>query len=319
MIPVYNDWAAITLLLPLIDDSLASANLYAMVVLVNDASSDPVPDNIIAFHPRAIVSARLLNLRRNLGHQRAIAVGLTHIQVTLAPKALVIMDGDGEDDPSDIPRLYAAMNDSMQTLTFAARRKRSEGALFRFFYWLYRFIHLLVTGIPVNVGNFSVVPSSALQQLVVVSELWNHYAAAVFRARIPYKLVATKRANRIAGESTMNFVGLVGHGFSALAVHGERVGVRLLVAAVVPLVTLVLLFGGITLVSAATSTAIPPWVASGIGTAAVVFMQLLVLVSMFTMFTLYGRTGASFIPLRDYHFFIAAETAIAVPPGEFRK
>jgi hypothetical protein len=91
------------------------------------------------------------------------------------------------------------------------------------------------------------------------------------------------------------------------------------VATTVPLIALILLFGGITVVSAASSTAIPPWVSSGVGIAAVVFMQLLVLVSMFTMFTLYGRAGASFIPLRDHHFYIEAEKAIPVTTQESRR
>ena len=92
---------------------------------------------------------------------------------------------------------------------------------------------LLLTGIPVRVGNFSVIPAAQLRRLVVVSELWNHYAAAVFKARTPKATVPTARAPRLAGRSRMNFVDLVTHGLSALSVHSELIGVRLLVVAAV--------------------------------------------------------------------------------------
>ena len=97
-------------------------------------------------------------------------------------------------------------------VVFAERTKRSESFAFRFFYALYRWLHLLLTGVAVRVGNFSAMPYSLLRRLVAVSELWNHYAAAVFKSRLPYRLLPTQRANRLAGRPQMNFVALVIHG-----------------------------------------------------------------------------------------------------------
>ena len=95
--------------------------------------------------------------------------------------------------------------------------------------WAYRFVHLLLTGERVRVGNFSVIPRDLLRRLVAVSDLWNHYAAAVFHARIPYTTIPTTRGTRYAGASQMNFVALVTHGLSAMSVFGDRIGVRLLI------------------------------------------------------------------------------------------
>ena len=79
-------------------------------------------------------------------------------------------------------------------------------------------------------GNFSVIPRERLASLVVVSELWNHYAAAAMRSRQPFCTIPTRRAERLDGESKMNFVGLVVHGLSAISVYSDIVGVRLLIA-----------------------------------------------------------------------------------------
>src|SRR5262249_43444017 len=108
-----------------------------------------------------------------------------------------------------------------------------EGLGFRFFYWLFRTTHQLLTGHPAKVGNFSLVPREQLRRLTVVSEIWNNYAAAVYKARLPMDTVPTGRAERIAGKTRMNFASLVSHGLSAMSIYNDVIGVRTLSTAVV--------------------------------------------------------------------------------------
>src|SRR2546425_10710991 len=72
--------------------------------------------------------------------------------------------------------------------------------------------------------------TTLFRSLVVMSELWNHYAAAVFRSGLPFTTTPIPRGYRIAGTSRMNFVSLTAHGMSAISVFGDVVGVRLLIA-----------------------------------------------------------------------------------------
>jgi 2-polyprenyl-3-methyl-5-hydroxy-6-metoxy-1,4-benzoquinol methylase len=81
----------------------------------------------------------------------------------------------------------------------------------------------MLTGISVRVGNFSILPRSYLSTLIVLSELWNHYAAAVFRSRLKFEMIPIPRGRRIAGASRMNFVSLVTHGLSAASVFSDIV------------------------------------------------------------------------------------------------
>src|SRR5438128_9366117 len=64
--------------------------------------------------------------------------------------------------------------------------------------------------------------------LVTMPGLWNHYAAAIFQARLPRQLAPTVRGQRYSGKSKMNFVALVIHGLQAISVFIEVVAVRLL-------------------------------------------------------------------------------------------
>jgi hypothetical protein len=106
-----------------------------------------------------------------------------------------------------------------------------EGAVFRLSYSLYRSAHRILVGRPIRVGNFSVLPWGALAQLGVVPELWNHYAAAVFRGQLPHCSILLHRGKRLRGRSRMDFVALVSHGVSAMTVFGDVVAVRLLIGA----------------------------------------------------------------------------------------
>ena len=70
--PVFNDWPAVRLLLPRLDTELAKNRLRARVVLVNDGSYVPPPASLVDAELSAISQLRVLSLRRNLGHQRAL-------------------------------------------------------------------------------------------------------------------------------------------------------------------------------------------------------------------------------------------------------
>ncbi len=231
VMPIYNDVDAVTLLTPRLDNALAEDGYSAKLLLVDDFSRPSVDPSALRQGLRAIRLIEVVRLRRNVGHQRAIAVGLLHALETDEFKWAVVMDADGEDRAEDVPRLLETIrNDAEDIIVFAERTRRSEGLLYSILYFLYRWTHYLLTGIPVRVGNFSALGRSTLTSLAVVSDLWNHYAAAVHSASIPYKQIPTQRGARLAGRSRMHFVSLVLHGLSAISVFSPLVGVRLLVA-----------------------------------------------------------------------------------------
>jgi hypothetical protein len=286
-------------------------------VLVNDGSTDALDEALFmgAGARRAIGRVWVLELRRNLGHQRAIAVGLSYLHGCARFGALVVMDADGEDRASDVPRLlekFEALGG--ERVVFAERTRRSEGLAFRALYWMYRWAHRGLTGVRVRVGNFSVLPPAAVSTLVVVSDLWNHYAASVFKARLPLDMIPTHRGVRVFGASKMNFVSLVVHGLSAISVFGDVVGVRMMVAAGLgaPVLIVVLV--------ASLAGWLPYWAGIGAVMLLVLAAQVTTLSLFFVFGALSGRGGASFIPERDAGVFvrgfraIAAGSAVAAAP-----
>jgi glycosyltransferase involved in cell wall biosynthesis len=300
LMPVYNDWQALSLLLPRLDQELAENGLNAQVFLVDDGSTLLPSENLFSLGYESIQSIDVLALRRNLGHQRAIAAGLSYIEANVGCQYVVIMDGDGEDDPSDIPKLLQKCLASGNKIVFAARTRRSEGWLFRFLYQMYRLVHFALTGVKVQVGNFSVVPVIALKKLVAVSELWNHYAAAVHKAKLPLDVVPTARGCRLAGPSQMDIVALVVHGLSAMAVFGDRIGVRLLLLVFLGILLDLGALLSVIAVRLVTFWAIPGWATYATGILLIILIQMSVVVLVFVFVILASRDRINFIPARDY-------------------
>ncbi|MEO7892349.1 MAG: glycosyltransferase [Vicinamibacterales bacterium] len=312
LIPVYNDWAALMLLLPSLDRVLLGAGRTAQLVVIDDGSFVRMPTEALTTGFDGIEKITVVSLRRNLGHQRAIAIGLAYVAAHTKPDVLIVMDGDGEDDPADVRLLLdRAEAEQFGAVVFAERRRRSEGALFTTCYALYRWLHFVLTGIPVRVGNFSAVPARQLQSLVVVSELWNHYAAAVFKARIPRVLVPTARAHRLSGESQMNFVSLVAHGLSAFSVHSELVGVRLLIGVMVLCVIALAMLVAVIGIRLFTILAIPGWTTAAVGLILFFLTQAVAVAMSFIFLVLHARSQPLFIPSRDFSYFVGEVYEVA--------
>ncbi|MDQ6886938.1 MAG: glycosyltransferase [Gemmatimonadota bacterium] len=314
LIPVLDDWEALGQLLELLDKEFAERSLRARVLVIDDGSQLPPPPSFRSLQLSVLREIDILRLRRNLGHQRAIAVGLAYIAEHLRCTAVVVMDGDGEDRPSDVPRLVEGLYQTTgDHAVFARRARRSERILFKIGYVAFCALHRILTGLRVEVGNFSVLPMVVVGRLGSVAEMWNHYAAAVVKARIPRTLIATDRGTRLAGHSRMNVLGLVTHGFSAMSVFADRIGIRLLVASSALGVAAAIGLVVVLLVRFRTDLATPGWATSTMGLLGVLLLQAVMLTFVFAVAVQSGRSGGSFLPSRDYTYFIESLSRLGSP------
>lgn len=320
LMPLRDDWVSATELIRRLDRAIPEG-FAITILLVDDGSLQGFNREDFEEPFRIIKTVRILRLRRNLGHQRAIAIGLTHLQENGCGDAVLVMDSDGEDTAEGTVTLLRAYSDDRGiTAVFAGRSRRSESLLFKCFYHLYRVLHVGLTGISVRVGNFSILPASYLNTLVAMSELWNHYAAALFRSRLPYRMIPIPRGTRIAGVSRMNFTALVSHGLSAITVFADVVGVRLLMVSFAGAILAGLGIVAAVIIRLFTDRAIPGWATYATGTLTVIMIQFFTIAASFTFFMLSNRTNLGFLPLRDYSFFVESvieiKSAVAVPVYE---
>jgi len=232
--PVYNDWEAFRLLVEDLD-SLIAINYSVSILAINDGSIDNCTIN---FKYKSIVSIEVINLTTNMGHQRAISVGLSSID-TEQYDLVIVMDSDGEDKVTDISRLIESFKSSGD-IVVAHRGKRSEGVFFKLFYFLYKAIFKLLTGYKMSFGNFSLIPAGMIDKITSMPESWNNFPASLIKSKLPISYVETKRGVRYFGYSKMNFSSLLLHGLSAISVFSEIVIIRSIMTLVVILTLAIL-------------------------------------------------------------------------------
>jgi polyisoprenyl-phosphate glycosyltransferase len=305
LLPVYEDWESARQLVQRLDAALEGQPVQPRILLLDDGSPTSAPAALVPATLRNIVCLECLRLRRNLGHQRAIAIGLCFIHTDRPCDAVLVMDADGEDRPEDAPSLIQKFlqGDSSKVI-FAQRMRRSANWTFHLGYLIYRWMHRILTGIAVKVGNFSIISSAHVATLVVASDTWNHYAASIFKNRIAYEMLPIARGRRLAGESRMNFVALMLHGLSAISVFAETVGARLTLAILAMVGVLVPLLLAVPVIRWTTDWAIPGWATTTGGLLLVIVLQMLTVALGLTLLVLFNRNNLSFLPLRDYRYFV---------------
>lgn len=304
-LPVYNDWESCAGLIQKLDAEINVDKGTYNVLVVDDCSTEGDNGKLSNLQLKHIDSIQVLRLKRNLGHQRAICVGLAHIHADYPCTMVVQMDSDGEDDPADVPRLVEQLEaENYEKIVFAQRIKRSERFFFRFFLLLYKFVHRLLTGKGISIGNFSAIPYQMLKRLVIVPELWSHYAASVLHARLPYTLVPCAREKRMAGQSKMNFTGLVMHGLSAISVYSDVVATRLLLACIGFISMVVVGFLGVVAMQFYLENVILEWLVYASAFLFMFLLQLVMFAMIFSFLILNGRKDMGFLPVKDFAVFI---------------
>ena len=182
------------------------------MVFVDDGSRDASLSLLEAAatrDPRIVVVA----LSRNFGHQAALSAALDQV----GGDAIVVMDGDMQDRPEEIPRMVATLREGFDVV-YAQRIKRKEGTLLRTAYFLfYRFLtSLSQLRLPLDAGDFSIMSRRVVVQIRSAPE-HNRYLRGL-RTWVGFRQtgIQVERAERFAGKSKYSFGALLRLGFDGI-------------------------------------------------------------------------------------------------------
>jgi glycosyltransferase involved in cell wall biosynthesis len=211
-IPVYNEVEVLPELLRrvlAVMDGLAGGPHE--LVLVDDGSVDgsrAFLTKAAEKDPRLVVIA----LSRNFGHQAALTAALDHV----TGDAVVLMDGDLQDEPEAIPRFVEAYQKGFDVV-YAQRTRRKESVSLRLAYLsFYRLLaHLSNITLPVDAGDFGLMSRRVVDELRRAPE--RHRYLRGLRAWVGHRQIGipVERAARASGTSKYTLGKLV-----ALACEG---------------------------------------------------------------------------------------------------
>ena len=98
--PVYNDWESFVILANDLSDLAVKFDLKINLIAVNDGSIKQFDNSEL--NSLNLNEIKILKLVCNLGHQRAIAIGLVEAYSYQDTDGVIVLDCDGEDKVVDV-------------------------------------------------------------------------------------------------------------------------------------------------------------------------------------------------------------------------
>jgi len=146
VVPLLNEREALPELVDEIAAACAGLDRWE-VILVDDGSTDGSWGTIASLATTRS-EVRGLRLRRNFGKSAALATGIEAAR----GEAIVTMDGDGQDDPAEIPALLAELGRGYD-LVSGWKRDRKDSARRRVASRFFNFVTSRITGVRIHDFN----------------------------------------------------------------------------------------------------------------------------------------------------------------------
>ncbi|MGG6285158.1 glycosyltransferase family 2 protein [Leptolyngbya sp. AN03gr2] len=125
VVPIYNEVESIPSLIDAIATSLRNAALTYEIICVDDGSRDG-SDALLKQQAQTRNDLKAVILRRNYGQTPAMAAGFSQA----IGKVIITLDGDLQNDPSDIPMLLEKLSEGYD-LVSGWRKNRQDASLTR--------------------------------------------------------------------------------------------------------------------------------------------------------------------------------------------
>ena len=222
LIPVYNDWRSLNLLLKKINFILSKNYLNTDIIIINDNSS--TKNNLIKKKLSRIKKITFLNLKINSGSQKAINLGLNYI-IKKKNSIVTIIDSDGEDDPKEIVKMIKLANTHKNFVITSNRLTRKENLIIRFLYRVHLILTFIITGKWISFGNFTTFNSLNIKKILQNGDSCYAHSAAVMKNCQILRIFA-KRKKRFFGQSKVSFAGLIFHSLKIITVFQKEVFFR---------------------------------------------------------------------------------------------
>lgn len=206
VVPVFDEIEVldelVSCLLLVLDEALPDG---FEILFVDDGSGDDTWAKLQKWHA-VDGRVRAIALSRNFGHQAAVSAGLEAAN----GEAVVVMDGDMQDDPAAIPRMLDLYREGYDVV-YAVRIERSEGRWKRLGYWLHYRLgsRLADVALPIDAGDFGLMSRRVVDEVNALPERLRYVRG--LRAWVGFRQVGIPvvRGERAGGRSKYTLRGLL--------------------------------------------------------------------------------------------------------------
>ena len=175
VIPVFNEEENIPDIFREIK-SVCEENRYVYeIILTDDGSTDRTFEVAQSLAP-----VKVIRFRRNFGQTAALDAGIKQAQYPF----IITMDGDGQNDPHDIPKLIQHLKDNSLDIVSGWRKKRMDPFLKRFVSRIANFLKgfLIQDGIHDSGCSLKVYKKECFQQIDLYGEM-HRFVPAILKIK----------------------------------------------------------------------------------------------------------------------------------------
>lgn len=212
IIPVRDEQDNIYKLIDRLDKTISEMKLSYEVIFITDINTD---DTVLVLEKCAISNERIktLKLTNSFGQHIAVLAGLDHCQ----GNSVVIMDGDLQDSPEDIPLLYNKLSEGFDVV-YAEKEKKNDSIIRNISSWLFNFLfkYLSDQDIQPNSSMFRIISRKALNEVVKFREVDLSLTYIFSYINLPSAKVMCKSGMRGAGKTKYNFFRLFNFALSSM-------------------------------------------------------------------------------------------------------
>ena len=122
VVPLYKEEDNVEQLIDELHNALSRYSGEFELILVDDGSTDLTRERLLAARTNQGNHIRVLSHRRNLGQTQAMQTGLQAARGSI----IAFMDGDLQNDPADIPKMVAKLNEDSLDLLCGWRKNRQD-------------------------------------------------------------------------------------------------------------------------------------------------------------------------------------------------
>ncbi len=221
LIPVFNDDQSLNKLLEKINEHLENFTTFQTeIIILNDKSTEKITLENKKLKNFSKVS--MLTVKKNLGSQKIIAVGLNYLRNIKDNFFVTVIDSDGEDNPFEIKKMLELAIENIDYVITSNRKSRKESLIIKALYRLHLILTFIFSFKWITFGNFTTFSSININKILSDDNSWFAHSSSVIKnCRI--KRLYAKREKRYFGNSKLSLLKLIEHSIRVNAVFSDRI------------------------------------------------------------------------------------------------
>lgn len=218
IIPCYNCSKTLSELYKRLKNTLIKISKNYEIIFVNDAS----PSNDWSIIKKLSVMDKKvigLNLSKNFGQHQAVTAGLKYC----AGRWVVVMDGDLQDQPEEIIKMYKKAQEGYDVVV-GIREKRKDKFVKKILSRLFYIIFNYLTGTKIynNIGNYGVYNRKVIDAVNSMKEQSRSFGLFVIWLGFNRIEIEIEHGKRLKGKSSYSFSRMLSLAFDSIIAHSNK-------------------------------------------------------------------------------------------------